>query len=194
MTMGAPPLRKTAGPVTLLRTALGGPLELADKVRRVRRTFALVLDAEEVDRRLSELQRQGFIRQRPNRYQLAFIGEIERIQTQNFTDTTQRSAPCNAAWGCHATAKILISLQTIENVDVIFPQRNTGGCGGRRFESCRPDQLDQGLSWRAWSLFYVHTQNTRKISRISLTRKKMWRSHHLVQYTGILPKTKIGMS
>ena len=74
MTMGAPPLRKTAGPVTLLRTALGGPRELAEKARRVRRTLALVLDAQEIDRRLTELQRQGFVRQRPNRYQLAFGG------------------------------------------------------------------------------------------------------------------------
>ena len=67
-------LRQTASAWTLVRTALGGPREIAGKLRRLRRTLALWLDRGEIERRLRTLEERGFVRGRPSRLQIFFGG------------------------------------------------------------------------------------------------------------------------
>jgi hypothetical protein len=67
-------LRQTASAWTLIRTAVGGPRQVGGKLRRLGRTMRLYLDGAEIDRRLRTLQEKGFIRRRPNRWQIFFGG------------------------------------------------------------------------------------------------------------------------
>lgn len=67
-------LRQTASSWMLLRQALGGPREIADKLRRLGRTLRLYWDGDEIDRRLRQLEARGFIRQRPQPAQIFFGG------------------------------------------------------------------------------------------------------------------------
>ena len=71
---GEPTLRRTASPWKLLRTAVGGPREIAGKLRRLGRTAALWVRPGEIDRRLETLQRAGLVGERPSRLQLFFGG------------------------------------------------------------------------------------------------------------------------
>jgi hypothetical protein len=67
-------LRTQASPWTLLRTALGGPRELAGKAGRLARTARLWLARGEVERRLETLAARGLAPARPTRLQLLFGG------------------------------------------------------------------------------------------------------------------------
>lgn len=67
-------LRQTASAWALVRTAIGGPREIAGKLRRLRRTLALWLDRGEIERRLRTLEQRGFVRVRPSRLQIFFGG------------------------------------------------------------------------------------------------------------------------
>jgi hypothetical protein len=71
---GAQSLRQTATWWTLIRTALGGPREIAGKLRRLGRTARLWLDGHEIERRLQTLARLGLIQQRPTSAQIFFGG------------------------------------------------------------------------------------------------------------------------
>lgn len=65
-------LRQTASSWTLLRTALGGPREVAGKLQRLGRTLRLWLTPSAVHRRLDALQERGYLQARPTRLQLLF--------------------------------------------------------------------------------------------------------------------------
>lgn len=67
-------LRQTASIWTLLRTAIGGPRQIAGKLRRLGRTLRLYWDGAEIERRLRTLEAKGYIRERPTRAQLFFGG------------------------------------------------------------------------------------------------------------------------
>lgn len=67
-------LRQSASSWTLVRSAIGGPRELAGKLRRLGRTLRLYVDGAEVDRRLSALQAKGYVQRRPTRAQILFGG------------------------------------------------------------------------------------------------------------------------
>ena len=69
-----PVLRQTGGPWMLIRTAIGGPREIAGKLRRFGRTVLLWIDRREVDRRLCALEQRGLIHERPRRAQIFFGG------------------------------------------------------------------------------------------------------------------------
>ncbi len=66
--------RTSAGPLRLLLAAIGGPRQLAGKVRRLARTVRIYLDPREVPRRLDSLVAQNVVEQRPSRRQLLFGG------------------------------------------------------------------------------------------------------------------------
>jgi hypothetical protein len=66
--------RQTASSWTLIRTAVGGPREIVGKLRRLVRTLRLYIDGAEIERRLSQLEAKGYIRQRPQRLQILFGG------------------------------------------------------------------------------------------------------------------------
>jgi len=67
-------LRATAGPVTLVLTAIGGPSAIRGKLLRLARTLRLWTDAAEIDRRLRTLERKGYVSRRPTRWQILFGG------------------------------------------------------------------------------------------------------------------------
>ncbi len=69
-----PPLRRSASSWTLLRTALGGPREIAAKLRRLGRTLRLYARPRDIDQRLRNLEQKGYIRVRPRRAQIFFGG------------------------------------------------------------------------------------------------------------------------
>lgn len=68
------PLRLRAGPLQLVRAALGGPAQIAGKLARLARTVRIWATPSELHHRLDTLQAQGLIQLRPNRWQLFFGG------------------------------------------------------------------------------------------------------------------------
>ena len=64
--------RQTRPAWRLVLSAIGGPREMAGKLRRLGRTARLALDWSEIDRRLRELESKGFIGKRPARLQILF--------------------------------------------------------------------------------------------------------------------------
>ena len=72
--MPAATARLTAKPWTLVRNAIGGPVAVAGKLQRLVRTSRLYASGREIDRRLSNLEERGYIRERPSRLQIIFGG------------------------------------------------------------------------------------------------------------------------
>ncbi len=68
------PMRLTASPWRLLASAIGGPNEIAGKLRRIWRTLAIYIDGREIDRRIETLRAAGVIDEHPSRLQLVFGG------------------------------------------------------------------------------------------------------------------------
>lgn len=74
-----PTLRLTASRAQLLRTALGGPREIAGKLVRLARTLRLWLHPGEIDARLAQLERRGYVAERPTRLQILF-GSLDMLR------------------------------------------------------------------------------------------------------------------
>jgi hypothetical protein len=72
-------LRQTASRATLIRAALGGPRQQADKLRRLARTLRLWLSPSEIDARLARLEARGYVARRPGRLQLLF-GSLDMLR------------------------------------------------------------------------------------------------------------------
>jgi hypothetical protein len=72
-------LRQSASALRLVRQAVGGPRELRGKLERVLCTVRLYGDRAELERRLGELERRGYIRRRPTRLQIAF-GALDMLR------------------------------------------------------------------------------------------------------------------
>lgn len=68
------PARLTASPLMLMLQAVGGPRQIAGKLARLARTVRLYVDRREIDRRLSELERKGYVTGRPAALQILFGG------------------------------------------------------------------------------------------------------------------------
>jgi hypothetical protein len=66
--------RLTAHPLRLVLQAIGGPRQIAGKVRRLGRTLILYVDRAEIDRRLRTLEGKGYFTGRPTRLQILFGG------------------------------------------------------------------------------------------------------------------------
>jgi len=66
--------RLTAHPLRLIVQAIGGPRQLAGKLRRLARTLRLYVDRSEIDRRLRTLESKGYVSSRPTRLQILFGG------------------------------------------------------------------------------------------------------------------------
>ena len=71
---GEMPRRLSASPLALIRDAIGGPAQVAGKLRRLARTIGVYFDPAEVDRRLRRLEELGLVRERPTRLQILFGG------------------------------------------------------------------------------------------------------------------------
>jgi hypothetical protein len=68
------PARLGANPLTLIAAAVGGPRQIAGKLRRVAATLRLYLDPGEIPQRLRTLESAGLIERRPSRIQILFGG------------------------------------------------------------------------------------------------------------------------
>jgi hypothetical protein len=75
----AQPLRLTATRARLLRTAVGGPREIAGKLRRLARTLWIWLRPGEIDARLARLEARGYVTRRPTRLQILF-GSLDMLR------------------------------------------------------------------------------------------------------------------
>jgi hypothetical protein len=62
-----------------VRTAVGGPREIAGKLRRIGRTAWLWTHPREIDARLARLEARGYIAVRPTRLQIAF-GSLDMLR------------------------------------------------------------------------------------------------------------------
>jgi hypothetical protein len=71
--------RLSAGPIALVRAAIGGRRQVAGKLRRLRRTLQLWADSGEIDRRLRTLEQKGSVERRPSRLQLVF-GAVDMLR------------------------------------------------------------------------------------------------------------------
>jgi len=67
-------LRQSASSWTLVRTAIGGPREIAGKLGRLARTARIWMSPGEIERRLDTLASVGLVDERPTRLQLVFGG------------------------------------------------------------------------------------------------------------------------
>ena len=72
-------LRQSASAFALIRTAVGGPREIAGKLDRLFRTLRLYADRAELERRFVALERRGYIRTRPTRLQITF-GALDMLR------------------------------------------------------------------------------------------------------------------
>jgi len=68
------PRRLTASTFALARQALGGPAEVAGKLRRLAATLALWANPREIPSRLERLRARGYVERAPTRTQLIFGG------------------------------------------------------------------------------------------------------------------------
>ncbi len=66
--------RLTASPLQLIVQAIGGPRQIAGKLRRLARTLWLYIDRREVERRLAMLEAKGYVAVRPTPLQIFFGG------------------------------------------------------------------------------------------------------------------------
>ena len=66
--------RQSASSWTLIRDAIGGPRQVAGKLRRLLRTLGLYVAPREIDRRLRTLEKKGYVKRRPTRAQILFGG------------------------------------------------------------------------------------------------------------------------
>jgi hypothetical protein len=66
--------RLTASPLSLIVHAVGGPRQVAGKLRRLARTLRLYFDRAELERRLRTLAAKGFVTARPTPLQILFGG------------------------------------------------------------------------------------------------------------------------
>ena len=66
--------RLTASPLRLIAQAIGGPRQIAGKLRRLLRTLRLYVGRREIDARLRRLEEKGYVMRRPTPLQILFGG------------------------------------------------------------------------------------------------------------------------
>jgi hypothetical protein len=71
-TAGVSSARQKDPALSLMLRAVGGRRQLAGKIGRLLRTVGLCFDSAEIERRLAELERRGYVERRPTRLQIAF--------------------------------------------------------------------------------------------------------------------------
>ena len=100
------PLRLTASRLTLVRTAIGGPRQIAGKLRRLLRTIGLWLSPGEVDRRLAQLEARGYVERRPTRLQL-FFGSLDMLRFVIEPASRDYYAQKGISFGFHQLLRVL---------------------------------------------------------------------------------------
>jgi hypothetical protein len=117
-------LRTTARPWTLARAALGGPREIAAKLRRVGRTLRLWLDGAEVERRLAALEARGLAPAHPTRLQVLFGGaDMLRFLIEPGARDYYRSQ--GISFGFHQLLRVLDDPVSMIDPTGFFSERDT---------------------------------------------------------------------
>lgn len=117
-------LRQTASGWKLARRAIGGPQQLAGKLRRLARTLRLWLDRGEVDRRLRALEERGLIQQRPSRAQL-FFGGLDMMRFVVEPAAREYYAERGISFGFHQLLRVLDDPTSMIDPTGLFSDRDT---------------------------------------------------------------------
>ena len=99
-------LRTEASPFTLVRRAVGGPRQIAGKLRRAVRTARLWLDRGEIERRLDALAARGLAPARPSRRQLVF-GGLDMLRFMIEPGAREYYASRGISFGFHQLLRVL---------------------------------------------------------------------------------------
>ena len=99
-------LRRTASPWQLVRTAIGGPREVAGKLRRLGRTVGLYLRPAEITERLERLRAAGLVDEIPERNQILF-GGIDMLRFVISPFAREYYASKGISFGFHQLLRVL---------------------------------------------------------------------------------------
>ena len=107
-----------------MRNALGGPREIAAKLRRLGRTIRLWFDRAEIDRRLGELERKGYIDSRPGSLQL-FFGGLDMLRFVIEPAARDYYAQIGISFGFHQLLRVLDDPSSMLDPTGFLSERDT---------------------------------------------------------------------
>lgn len=117
-------LRQRASPFALVRAALGGPPQVKDKLRRVARTLRLYVDGREIERRVTELERKGYVRRRPTRAQVVF-GSLDMLRFVIVPSSRDYYEQRGISFGFHQLLRFLDDPVSIVDPTGLLSDRDT---------------------------------------------------------------------
>ena len=118
------PLRLRAGPLRLVRVALGGPSQIAGKLVRIGRTARIYADPRELHRRVDRLTAAGLIAVRPNRWQL-FFGGLDMLRFVIEPAAREYYASKGIRFGFHQLLRILDDPVSMVDPTGFYSDRDT---------------------------------------------------------------------
>jgi hypothetical protein len=98
--------RLTTPPLRLIAQAIGGPRQIAGKLRRVARTVRLYCDRAEIDRRLRALSEKGYVASRPTALQI-FFGGLDMLRFVIEPASREYYREKGIAFGFHQLLRVL---------------------------------------------------------------------------------------
>lgn len=116
--------RLSASPLALLRNAVGGPGEIAGKARRIGRTFGLLLNPREIDRRFDRLTEIGLVHERPSRMQL-IVGGLDMLRFLIAPAARDYYTAIGISFGFHQLLRILDDPVSMVDPTGFFSDRDT---------------------------------------------------------------------
>lgn len=122
--MDAAPHRLTASSWQLIRDAVGGRREVVDKLRRFGRTLRLWFDRDEIERRLCELQRKGYIEARPSALQI-FFGGLDMLRFVIEPASRDYYAQKGISFGFHQLLRVLDDPSSMIDPTGFLSERDT---------------------------------------------------------------------
>ncbi len=118
------PLRLRAGSFELIRAAVGGPGQVKAKLGRIARTARIYADSAEIERRLSQLQAEGLIQDRPNRWQL-FFGGLDMLRFVIEPAAREYYASKGINFGFHQLLRVLDDPVSMIDPTGFYSERDT---------------------------------------------------------------------
>lgn len=116
--------RLTASSWQLLRQALGGPRQIAEKTRRLGATTRLWFDRAEIDRRFAQLAARGYVEQRPQGWQL-FFGGLDMLRFMISPAAADYYAQLGIDYGFHQVLRFLEDPGAVSDPTGLLSQRDS---------------------------------------------------------------------
>lgn len=116
--------RRLAPPLTLVLEAVGGPRQLGGKLTRLWRTARPWLDPAELERRLTALERRGYLHTRPTRVQLLF-GGIDMVRFMIEPAAREYYAAQGIDFAFHQLLRVLDDPVSMIDPTGVFSDRET---------------------------------------------------------------------